>query len=74
MNGSIPSTTAQHVPASIADRFERKSKEEIDSMNVHELRAYITKAGLSFADCVEKSDLRARAHEAAAKAVPEGCP
>ena len=36
-------------------------------MSVKELRALITKAGLSFADCVEKSDLRGRAREAAAK-------
>ena len=47
--------------------WRRMSNEEIDSMSVKELRALITKAGLSFADCVEKSDLRARAREAAAK-------
>ena len=42
-------------------------EEEIDSMSVKELRSFITQAGLSFADCIEKSDLRARAREAAAK-------
>lgn len=43
------------------------AEEEIDSMSVKELRSFITQAGLSFADCIEKSDLRARAREAAAK-------
>ena len=43
------------------------SEEEIDTMSVKELRSYITQAGMSFADCIEKSDLRARAKEAAAK-------
>jgi phospholipase/carboxylesterase len=41
------------------------AEEEIDSMSVKELRSFITQAGLSFADCIEKSDLRARAREAA---------
>lgn len=39
---------------------------DVDSMSMKELKALIAKAGLSFADCVEKSDIKARAREAAA--------
>ena len=38
----------------------------IDEMTVRQLKAVITSAGLSFDDCTEKSDLRARAQEAVA--------
>ncbi len=38
--------------------------EQINSLSVKELRELISGAGLSFSDCVEKSDLRARAVEA----------
>jgi len=38
---------------------------DVESMSVKELKALITKAGLKFADCPEKSDLKARATEAA---------
>ena len=40
---------------------------DVDAMSVKELKALITKAGLSHADCFEKSDLRQRAREALAK-------
>ncbi len=40
---------------------------EIDSMSVKQLREFIYKADMSFADCIEKTDLQARAHEAAVK-------
>jgi hypothetical protein len=48
------------------------SDDEIAAMSVKELRAHITSAGLSFADCIEKSDLRARAKEATSKAASSG--
>ena len=35
-------------------------------MGIKALRALIESAGLSHLDCIEKTDLRARAHEAAA--------
>jgi len=38
--------------------------EDISTLSLKELKALITKAGLSFADCIDKSDLRARASEA----------
>jgi phospholipase/carboxylesterase len=37
---------------------------EVDSMSIKQLRSAISSAGLSFADCIEKNDLRARAREA----------
>eukprot|EP01051_Picozoa_sp_SAG22_P012778 SAG22_NODE_1360_length_4622_cov_2.212912_7_plen_324_part_00 len=47
------------------------SDEEIDGMSVKQLKAHITAAGLQFADCVEKADLRLRAREASLrKAAP----
>jgi hypothetical protein len=49
-----------------ASGTETMSEEEIDTMSIKELRSYITQAGMSFADCIEKSELRARAKEAAA--------
>lgn len=39
---------------------------DVDSMSIKSLRSLITAAGLSFSDCVEKSELRARAREAQA--------
>ena len=39
---------------------------DVDAMSVKELKALIGRAGLSCVDCVEKSDLRARAREAVA--------
>ena len=45
--------------------------DDIATLSVGELKALISGAGLSYADCVEKSDLRARAAEARARlAVP----
>lgn len=41
--------------------------QEIDNMSIKELKAVITKAGLSFAGCSEKAELRDRAREAQAR-------
>ena len=38
--------------------------DDIATLSVGELKALISGAGLSYADCVEKSDLRARAADA----------
>ena len=38
----------------------------VDSMSIKELKELITKARMSFADCIDKADLRKRATEAAA--------
>ena len=43
------------------------SANDVDAMSVKELKALITKAGLSHTDCFEKSELRQRAREALAK-------
>ena len=43
------------------------SSNDVDAMSIKEMKALITKAGLSHADCFEKSDLRQRAREALAK-------
>ena len=40
---------------------------DVDAMSVKELKALIGRAGLSCVDCVEKSDLRARARQAVAR-------
>ena len=40
---------------------------DVEAMSIKEMKALITKAGLSHADCFEKSDLRQRAREALAK-------
>ena len=40
---------------------------DVDAMSIKEMKALITKAGLSHTDCFEKSDLRQRAREALAK-------
>ena len=34
---------------------------DVEAMSIKEMKALITKAGLSHADCFEKSDLRQRA-------------
>ena len=39
---------------------------DIDGLSLKELKALITSASLSFADCIDKADLRARAKEAQA--------
>ena len=39
---------------------------DIDSLGIKALKEFITEAGLSTADCIDKNDLRARAREAAA--------
>ena len=41
--------------------------DDVEAMSIKEMKALITKAGLSHADCFEKSDLRLRAREALAK-------
>ena len=43
------------------------SSNEVEAMSIKEMKALIAKAGLSHADCFEKSDLRQRAREALAK-------
>ena len=40
---------------------------DVEAMSIKEMKALIAKAGLSHADCFEKSDLRQRAREALAK-------
>mmetsp|Transcript_691 Transcript_691/g.2195 ORF Transcript_691/g.2195 Transcript_691/m.2195 type:complete len:304 (-) Transcript_691:76-987(-) len=40
---------------------------DVESMGVKALRELISSAGLSYADCIEKSDLRVRAREAQAR-------
>ena len=42
----------------------QEDRAEIDAMSVKQLRERITAHGMSYADCVEKSDLRERAWEA----------
>lgn len=37
---------------------------EVDSLSIKDLKALIASAGLSFADCLDKSDLKNRAREA----------
>ena len=44
----------------------RDGEREIDAMSVKQLKSHIAAAGLSSADCVEKSDLQERAREASA--------
>ena len=45
-----------------------------DTMSVKELRAHIAAAGMSASDCIEKSDLRARAREAGRARTRRGNP
>ena len=47
------------------------SDEDVDGLGIKALRELIVSAGLSHADCVEKSDLRARAAEARARLAPK---
>ena len=42
---------------------------DVEAISIKEMKALITKAGLSHADCFEKSDLRLRAREALASAI-----
>ena len=44
--------------------MEHTPTPDVAALSVGELKALISGAGLSYADCVEKSDLRARAAEA----------
>ena len=44
----------------------KRADDAINGMSVAQLRGFISAAGLSFTDCVEKSDLVGRAREAAA--------
>lgn len=44
-----------------------EDESEIDGMSIKQLRSLIKSAGLSFADCFEKSELRSRAREAFAR-------
>jgi hypothetical protein len=56
-----------HSSSSDADGLRSaEPAEAIDVMSVRELRAFIAEAGLRSEDCLEKSDLRARAEEAQA--------
>ena len=43
---------------------KKQKTDEVDTMGVSEMKAIIKSAGLSSADCVEKSDLRVRCREA----------
>ena len=43
-----------------------KREIDVDSLSIKELKELVSTAGLSFSDCIDKSDLRARANEAAA--------
>ena len=47
--------------------MEHTPTPDVAALSVGELKALISGAGLSYADCVEKSDLRARAAEARAR-------
>jgi hypothetical protein len=63
-NGVYPDGRGQ-VPATKLDGEELKVAEtDLDKMSIKELRQTISYAGLSYSDCIEKSDLRARAREA----------
>ena len=59
--GSEPSK--EEVPT-VEEIQDTESDKDIYSMSVKELKRIITNAGLSHADCIEKSDLQARAEEA----------
>lgn len=43
------------------------SSDDVDAMSIKAMKVLIAKAGLSCADCVEKSDIRKRTHEALEK-------
>ena len=47
--------------------MEHQTDDDIATLSVTALKALITSAGLSYAGCVEKSDLRERAAEARAR-------
>ena len=48
----------------MADQPAKKQKTDVETLGISEMKALIKSAGLSSADCVEKSDLRARCREA----------
>ena len=50
--------------------MEHQTDGDIATLSVTALKALITSAGLSYAGCVEKSDLRERAAEARARLRP----
>jgi len=60
-----PVGTAAGVSTNNNPPVSSKTPEEISDMNVRALKSYISGAGLSHSDCVEKSDLQERAKEAA---------
>ena len=47
----------------MADQPAKKQKTDVETLGISEMKALIKSAGLSSADCVEKSDLRARCRE-----------
>ena len=46
---------------------ENDSGIDVDAMSIKELKSLIKSAGLGFADCLEKADLKQRAREAKAR-------
>ena len=68
--GAGKSTPAKKSVLSLKS-MEHTPTPDIATLSVGELKALISGAGLSYADCVEKSDLRARAAEARARLAPE---
>mmetsp|Transcript_32349 Transcript_32349/g.78650 ORF Transcript_32349/g.78650 Transcript_32349/m.78650 type:complete len:190 (-) Transcript_32349:60-629(-) len=66
-HGGSTNPNGVYPPGSEPNKEEMPSVEEIqdvNSMSVKELKRIITNAGFSHADCIEKSDLQARAEEA----------
>ncbi|CAJ1941986.1 unnamed protein product [Cylindrotheca closterium] len=59
--GSEPSK--EEIPT-VEEFEETESAKDIYSMSVKELKKIVTDAGLSHSDCIEKSDLQARAEKA----------
>ena len=53
--------------------MEHQTDDDIATLSVTALKALITSAGLSYAGCVEKSDLRERAAEARATGPAVAC-
>ena len=68
--GAGKSTPAKKSVLSLKS-MEHTPTPDIATLSVGELKALISGAGLSYADCVEKSDLRARAAEARARLAPK---
>mmetsp|Transcript_3826 Transcript_3826/g.5855 ORF Transcript_3826/g.5855 Transcript_3826/m.5855 type:complete len:117 (-) Transcript_3826:237-587(-) len=67
-NGVYPPQEGVHGEETTDGNTTKKSavtvEANVDEMSVKELRQLITKSGLSYTDCIEKSDLRTRAKEA----------